>query len=102
MKKWIALITCIACGFSHVASADEIGPRDEYMEEAAAIEPEDGVVADDKAPSSVGKAATDGSNAAKGSGVGKYLLAAGAIAVGITALILVSKNSGHRHHGHSH
>jgi|GEM_PF-1642435 len=44
---------------------------------------------------SVGKAATDGSTTAKNRVFYQYALATGAIAVGITALVLVSQHKGH-------
>ena len=99
MKRCIAFITCLACGFSSIVHGDDIGPRAEFIE--AAVEPTaDAADVTDQTPKPVGKAAADGSNTAKGSGAGKYVLAAVAIAVGITALILVSRNDGHHHHHH--
>ncbi len=83
-------LTCLIFCFSTV-KGDEIGPRSEYVEDQPfAEQPE--AVPQDQTPKSVGKAAQDGSTAAKGSGVGKYVLAAAVIAVGITALIVVHKN----------
>lgn len=51
-------------------------------------------VQQDEGKKQVGQAANDGSKAA-GNGAGKYVLAGCAIAIGIAALILVSKNHGH-------
>ncbi|HUD00838.1 MAG TPA: hypothetical protein VMR37_00765 [Rhabdochlamydiaceae bacterium] len=102
MKKWISLLTCIACTFSSV-KADEAPP---VPDETLAVTPE---LADDPATpppednsrKQVGQAASDGSKKA-GSGAGKYVLAACAIIVGIAALILVSRNSGHHKKHRSH
>ena len=50
----------------------------------------------------VGQAASEGTNAAKKKRWQNIALAAGALAVAITALILVASNDGHHHHkGHS-
>jgi hypothetical protein len=110
MKKFISLLTCAAFLFSSVR-ADEAPPVDNQAtytdptttppppEDALAVTPE---IPDDTtdAPTDdgkkhVGQAANDGSKAA-GSGAGKYVLAACAIAVGVAALILVSTHSGHK------
>jgi hypothetical protein len=102
MKKWISLLTSAACIFSSVHADPAISPATETM----AVSPE---LSDDTAPppegtdrKPVGQAATDGSKTA-GSGAGKYVLAACAIAIGITALILVARHGGHhkKHHHHS-
>ena len=95
MKKLISLLTCAACTLSSV-NADDLPVV------TLAVSPE---LADDTPPPQeegrkpVGQAAADGSKAA-GSGAGKYVLAACAIAVGVTALILVARHSGHhkKHH----
>ncbi len=75
-------------------ATDEVPPKD-----TLAVSPE---LADDNPVSTpddgkkhVGEAANDGSKTA-GSGAGKYVLAACAIVVGIAALILVSRHSGHK------
>jgi hypothetical protein len=103
VKKWISLLTCVACTFSSVHAEEAPIPP---VEEVLAVSPE---LADD-APShmpddgkkQVGEAANDGSKTA-GSGAGKYVLAACAIAVGIAALLLVSRGHGHhKHHKRSH
>lgn len=99
MKRTIAFITTIACTFSSFAWADD-GAADEIIEEAAITPSQDATP--DQTPKSVGKAAVDGSTAAQWNTAGKYVLAAGAIAIGIAALILVSRNSGHKSHSHSH
>ena len=82
MKKWIGLIAAVASLMSSSLVA----------EEAAAPE---------QTPKQVGKASIDSTNTAKSSNVTKYVLAAGAVAIGVTALILVSRHSGHHHHSHS-
>ena len=112
MKKFVSLLTCAAFLFSSVR-ADEAPsllpvdnqvttpdtPRTPTPEDDLAVSPE---LSDDtiEAPTNdgkkqVGQAANDGSKAA-GSGAGKYVLAACAIAVGIAAMILVSTHSGHK------
>jgi hypothetical protein len=99
MKKWISLITCAACTLSSVR-ADEAPPVPPA--DTLAISPEltdDAPVTDEK--KQVGQAANDGSKTA-GSGAGKYVLAGCAIAIGVAALILVSKNHGHHKHSNSH
>lgn len=100
MKKWIALITAAACAFSSTLPADGAPPAEAI--EAPAVE-ESAVVQDPPTQAeperkSVGTAAADGSETASSSNVGKYLLAGGAIAVGVVALILISRNSGHHKH----
>jgi len=104
MKKFIAILTCAAFTLSSVR-ADEAPPPVENSApshataDGMAISPE---LSDENtaAPTNmdrkqVGEAAQDGSKAA-GSGAGKYVLAACAIAVGVAALILVSQHSGHK------
>lgn len=124
MKKFVSLLTCAAFLFSSVR-ADEAPPLPPVdsetiipetphhvnteatipkqpappSEENLATSPE---LSDESIPEptddgrkQVGKAANDGSKAA-GSGAGKYVLAACAIAVGVAALILVSTHSGHK------
>jgi len=109
MKKWITLLTCAACTFSSVTFADG-APTDSVpaspLDTPLAVTqpaPEDNAAAtpDTATRKPVGKAADDGSKAA-GSGAGKYVLAGAAIAAGITALLLVSRHSGHHKHKHSH
>ena len=108
MKRFIALLTCAAFTFSSIR-ADETPPLPPVDNQAAAPAPATGdglaispELSDDNtaAPTNegkkhVGQAAEDGSKTA-GSGAGKYVLAACAIAVGIAALILVSRHSGHK------
>jgi len=104
MKKFIAILTCAAFTLSSVR-ADAPPPPIENSTpshttgDGMAISPE---LSDENtaAPTNtdrkqVGEAAADGSKTA-GSGAGKYVLAACAIAVGIAALILVSQHSGHK------
>jgi hypothetical protein len=96
MKRLISLMTCAAFTFSSV-HADEVPPVPEI--EHLAVSQELGDDTFDSSPADgkkqVGEAANDGSKTA-GSGAGKYVLAACAIAVGIAALILVSRHSGHK------
>jgi hypothetical protein len=124
MKKFVSLLTCAAFLFSSVR-ADEAPPLPPVDTEATIPEPPHPVdneatipkqpappseenlatspeIPDDTADAPtddgkkyVGQAANDGSKAA-GSGAGKYVLAACAIAVGVAALILVSTHSGHK------
>jgi hypothetical protein len=98
MKRFIALLTCAAFTLSSVR-ADEPPPPSHTTEDGMAISPE---LSDENTSEpadtdrkQVGQAAQDGSKAA-GSGAGKYVLAACAIAVGVAALILVSQHSGHK------
>ncbi len=97
MKKWISLVTCAACTLSSMTFADEVtAPAvEESAQMAVSPEPADDPATTPDAPmrKQVGAAADDGSKAA-GSGVGKYVLAACAIIVAVTALILVSRHSG--------
>lgn len=111
MKRFIALFTCAAFTLSS-AYAEEApalpqvenqstAPDHSITHQTAdglAVSPE---LADENtaAPTNDGRkqvseAPDDGSQ--KGSGAGKYVLAACAIAVGIAALILVSSHSGHK------
>lgn len=109
MKKWITLLTCAACTFSSVTYADGIPAEptpDAPLSTPLAVTqpaPEDDttITPDATVRKPVGKAADDGSKTA-GSGAGKYVLAGAAIAVGITALLLVSRHSGHHKHKHHH
>jgi len=102
MKRFFTLLTCAAFTLASV-HADEPPPVDNS---APAQTPDDMAVSPElsdentAAPTNtdrkqVGQAAEDGSKAA-GSGAGKYVLAACAIAVGVAALILVSQHSGHK------
>jgi hypothetical protein len=115
MKRFIALLTCAAVTFSSVRadeapplppvdnqnmtpdqtggnstppSGDDLATSPELSDDNTAAPTNDG-------KKQVGEAADDGSKTA-GSGAGKYVLAACAIAVGIAALILVSRHSGHK------
>lgn len=90
MKKWTALITGILCVLSSSLTADELAHTATIV---AAEEQE--------APAQVGKASADATNAAKSNNTAKYVLAASAVAIGVTAIILVSRHHGHHHH-HSH
>lgn len=102
MKKWIALLTCAAFTVSSLR-ADNMPttPAADDMQETPAQEPQEAPAElSDDAPEAmqddgkkqVGQAANDGSKT--GNGAGKYVLAGAAIAIGIAALILVSKNHG--------
>ncbi len=106
MKKWIGIVTGSLCVLSSSLIADEAPELPvQPVEEAAAptqlaVEPatESAAPADlgdvQQEPKQVGKASVDATNAAKSSKTTKYVLAAGAVVIGVTALILVS-----RHHG---
>ncbi len=93
MKKWIVWIAAALSTLTSPARADGIlqAPAEEAqilpVEEASAPL-EDAP----PAPKQVGKASTDSATTAKRSAVSKYMLAAGAVAIGITALILVSRH----------
>ena len=114
MKKWIAVITSIACAFSTTICADELSHdasiKDiQNLDERIALvesQPDAGSDHDtstDITRKQVGTAAADGS-VTGASNVGKYVLAGTAIAIGVAALILISRHSGHHkhHHHHSH
>ena len=98
MKKWITLLTCAAFTLSSL-NADDAPPVDS-MEVPPELADDDDVTVPDTGRKQVGRAANDGSKT--GQSAQKYVLAASIIALGITALILVSKNQGHRHHHHKH
>ena len=85
MKKWIGIITCFIVTLTSLRAdiIAEPAPAQEESSEEEHVEKKQ-----------VGKAADDGSKS--GSGAGKYITAAAAVAVGIAALVLVS-----RHHGRS-
>ena len=87
VKKWMGLIVGAAALLSSSLAAEEAAPEL--------------VAAAEQAPKQVGKASVDSVNTAKNNNIAKYTLAAGAVAIGITALILVSRHHGHHHH-HSH
>ena len=112
MKKFVSFVTCAAFLFSSVRAdeAPSLPPVDNQeaaiyhpsnppLEEELATSPElsdDNTAAPaDDGKKQVGVAANDGSKTA-GSGAGKYVFAACAIAVGVAALILVSSHSGHK------
>ena len=85
MKKWIGIITCFVVTLTSLR-ADVIAQPEPAQEETTEEEQVE--------KKQVGKAADDGSQS--GSGAGKYIAAAAALAVGVAALVLVS-----RHHGRS-
>ena len=99
MKKWITLLTCAAFTLSSV-HADNAPPVDS-MEVPQELADDDADPVQDTGRKQVGRAANDGSKTA-GQSAQKYVLAACIVALGITALILVSKNHGHHHHHHHH
>ncbi len=96
MKKWIGIVTGALCVLSSSLIADEAPelaaePAVQSAEEASAP----AELGDtEQAPKQVGKASVDSTNAAKSSKTTKYVLAAGAVVIAVTAIILVS-----RHHG---
>ncbi len=93
MRKWIGLVTGVLCVLSSSLRADEASI--EPIELAAAPEVP---AADELTPKQVGKASAESMNTAKNSYAAKYVLAASAVAIGIAALILVSRHHGHHHH----
>jgi|SRR3569832_177677 len=96
-KKWVGIVTGTLCVLSSSLVADEAG-----LVPAEAVQVEPASLADttsQDAPKQVGKASADASNTAKSSNVAKYVLAAGAVAIGVAAIILVSRHNGHHHHG---
>jgi hypothetical protein len=107
MKKWISLVTCVACAFSSLAYGEEaLAAPEAIVNETLVAAAEPGLITQEQARQSVGKAAGDGSSSARGSSAGKYILAAGAIAIGVAAILLIARH--HHHHGgqgaqsHSH
>lgn len=104
MKRFFTLLTCAAFTLAsvHADAPPPLPPVDNSSQTTAddmAVSPELSDENTDVPPNTdrkqVGQAAEDGSKAA-GSGAGKYVLAACAIAVGVAALILVSQHSGHK------
>jgi hypothetical protein len=104
MRKWIGIVTGTLCVLSSTLRADEAPAVPEAAAEVVPAEqsaaPE--VLTNDanqteKPPAQVGKASVDSSNTAGSSTAAKYVLAASAVAIGVAAIILVS-----RHHGHHH
>ena len=99
MKKWIGIVTGTLCVLSSSVCADEVPVEVAQVvavEEAAAPAV---LAADEQTPKQVGKASADSTNTAKSSNAAKYVLAAGAVAIGVAAIILISRHHGHRHHG---
>lgn len=109
MKKLIGIMTGTLCLFTSALRADEAlveeaAPAPIVEEAAVPLEAVAPIEADattdttEKQPTQVGKASEDGMNTSKSSTIAKYALAAGAVAIGITALILVSRHHGHHQH----
>lgn len=107
MKKWIGIMTGTLCILSSSLRGDEtfeeptpqeLAPMPSLAVESveAAAPPE--VVADELTPKQVGKASTDSASTAKTSTAAKYVLAASAVALGVAAIILVSRHHGHHAH----
>ena len=92
MKKWIGLITALVCVFSHPTHAD----NSEFFAEVVSEEPTEEIeTTPSQSPKQVGAVSAEAASAARTSTAGKYILAGAAVALGVVALILVS-----RHHGH--
>ncbi len=108
MKNWIALIACTLSLLPYSLRADGALPTPEAVTMQANATPPavtefpPDVIPDEDAPKQVGKASVDGANAGRTSKALKYVLAATAVAIGVTALILVSRHNGHRSHHHKH
>lgn len=104
-KKWIGIVTGTLCVLSSSLIADEavIVPAESMQIDAVEVSAAPAVLADasSDAPKQVGKASADASNTAKSSNAAKYVLAAGAVAIGVAAIILVSRHHGHHHGGGS-
>lgn len=100
-RKWIGIVTGTLCVLSSSLIADETVAVPAETAQIVAVE--DPAVLGDTTPSDtpkqVGKASADASNTAKRSNAAKYVLAAGAVAIGVAAIILVSRHHGHHHHG---
>ena len=93
MKKWISLMTAAACALSSVR-ADDVAYEEETPAPIMGEIIQEGID-EPIPPKQVGKVSVEGAQAARTSTAGKYILAASAVAIGVAALILVS-----RHHGH--
>ena len=102
MKNWIALIACTLSILPYSLRADGALPPPEVVTMLADVTPPAEVAPEEDAPKQVGKASLDGANAGKTSKALKYVLAATAVAIGVTALILVSRHNGHHKHHHKH
>lgn len=107
MKKWIGIVTGTLCVLSSSLIADEVPAEIVQVAPAEAAAAPEVLAADEQTPKQVGKASADSSNTAKSSNAAKYVLAAGAVAIGVAAIILISRHHGHHHHGgndsaHSH
>ncbi len=106
MKIWIGILTAAVCSLpSSMIYADD-SAESATIELAQESSPPEGSLpmntplADQEAsPAQVGKASADSANTGKASNVAKYILAGSAVAVGVIAIILVSRHHGH-HHGH--
>lgn len=103
MKNWIALIACTLSILPYSLHADgNLPPPQGITMPVETAAPAEISAEDDEAPKQVGKASVDGANTGKTSKALKYVLAATAVAIGVTALILVSRHNGHRSHHHKH
>ena len=80
----------------NLSAQDTAGQGDEAAPAEVLAAQDSAVPAEEAAPTikEVGKASSDGANAGK-SKWGTFALATGAVAVAVTALILVSQNRGH-------
>ncbi len=113
MKTWIGMLTAVVCSLpSSMIYADDAAESVtvELAQESSPPEgslPMNTPLADQEASPAqtgpqagqVGKASADSANTGKANNVAKYVLAGSAVAVGIIAIILVSRHHGH-HHGH--
>lgn len=102
MKNWIALIACTLSLLPYSLRADGALPPPQGVTMPAETAAPAEIPAEEEAPKQVGKASVDGANAGRTSKALKYVLAATAVAIGVTALILVSRHNGHRSHHHKH
>ena len=96
MKKWTGLLIAIVCIFTTPLRADNAQTEIVPATSTESQPPTPISTTAEQAPKQVGKASTDGTNTAQASMTGRYIFAATAVAVGITALILVSRHNGHK------
>jgi hypothetical protein len=93
MRKLAVTLTCLVTTFASTAYGDEeVMPSDPNQSTPYAAN--EAVQPDPNQPKEVGKAAEEGAETNQ-SHWGKYVIAVGAVAVAIVALILVSSNKGH-------
>lgn len=106
MKKQLILsFLCLSLALSPTLKADAPSNSSEPMEEEpvpTTAAPSDQIAPMEEEGTPVGYAASEGANAAKKKQWQNIALAVGAVAVAVTALVLVSSNEGHHAKKHGH